>query len=162
MSATNGGKTAAKHFKGNVTTLFALMQEGVSEGMSVVITRAVQETPEDTGASRANWQFVKSLSDVAEFNENKTGHQQVYNQAAKLLDSKTHNKFGFNGNEYYLANPTPYAVNYELGRYPRNTDSPKTTAAGFSVQAPKGVVNAYEKQDAVTLANTVKTYIKGY
>jgi hypothetical protein len=62
--------------------------------------------------------------------------------------------------ELYIANPTPYALNYELGRYPRESD--KVTSEGFSRQAPKGVVGAFEKQDANTLSNSVLRQMKGF
>lgn len=152
---------SSRHFKTNVDSLRSQIRDGALHGLEQVAWRIVDQTPVDTKASRGNWQAVKTLEQTQPFSPTKA-NPSIHASLERIL--QTNNMASAGGRnavqELYLVNPTPYALEWELGRYPR--ESPKVTFDGFSRQAPEGVVIVFEKQDSVTLANAVKHILEKY
>jgi hypothetical protein len=151
----------SQHFRNTVSKLRSNIREGALEGLSVVSQRVVDQTPVDTAASKGNWQAVKKLEQTKPFSPTKTA-PTVYKDLSNIMEVRdVEGKKGAPAlQELYLVNPTPYALDWELGRYPR--ESAKVTADGFSRQAPDGVVTVFEKQDSITLANAVKQVLEKF
>ncbi len=143
------------HFRHNAAAVFRIMEEAIENGLQEVSDRAVAQTPVDTGDSRNNWQGVRTLADVTPFVEGKKTND-VGTQISRILKMSNSVRPELLVKELYIVNPAPYALDYELGRYPQGTGSPKTTPEGYSTQAPSGVVGAFEKEDGQTLANAIK------
>jgi hypothetical protein len=149
----------SQHFKRTVGAWFEVAQEGVENGLLDVLERAVNQTPIDSGASKGNWQAVRQLEETKPFVETKTSNT-ADRDIHRLTKTTPAMSKGFTTKELDLVNPTPYALDWELGRYPR--ESAKVTADGFSRQAPDGVVTVFEKQDSITLANAVKHVLEKF
>jgi len=151
----------SQHFQNTVSKLRSNIREGALDGLSMVAQRAIDQTPVDTAASRGNWQAVRKLEKTKPFSPTNTA-PTVYRDLSNIME--TMDAEGKKGapalQELYLVNPTPYALDWELGRYPR--ESAKVTADGFSRQAPEGVVTVFEKEDSITLANAVKHVLEKF
>lgn len=95
-----------------------------------IYARVVMKTPVDTGMLRANWQIG--------INQRPTG---VVNGAASVDVLGGDAKNIVAGGNVYIVNNLPYAMTVELGLYGQLFQVPtaKTTAQGFSTQAPQGM-----------------------
>ena len=156
-------KQAEKHFRGNATRLFRLIQEGVAEGADEVVERVASQTPVDSGSLRANWQVARKDSEVKEFVDGKRSYPNLVATLTQMLHVHRKHKIGFTINEFLIANPTPYAIHIERGLYKRETEKVVEMSNGFfSRQADRGVVKAFEAEDAKTLADAVKYLLRAF
>lgn len=87
----------------------------------------ILDTPVDQGRLQGNWQVTVDVP--------ASGEMQRLGESGPLSEvSATIRGFGL----YWLTNNLPYAAIAEFGGWNHATD--KTTTAGFSIQAPTGMV----------------------
>lgn len=94
-------------------------------------TAVIKRTPVDSGRLRGNWQ--------ASANSPKGGEVEREDQSGGATLAEASNEVRKSiGGVYYLVNNLPYARAVEYGLF--KGAGPKITAAGYSTQAPAGMV----------------------
>lgn len=97
-------------------------------------TAIIRETPVDTGRLRGNWQTSETTPIGSRIDRIQTGSSGPATADAELVLERGLGLF-------WLSNNLPYAEVAEYGKWgtgPYKTE--KTTADGYSVQAPEGMV----------------------
>lgn len=95
---------------------------------------AIKKTPVDSGRAKNAWNVSKDNPDFTTSDiKSKSALGSLTSRAIQGLSTITED-FGLD----ILTNPLPYARKLEFGGYNHATD--KTTASGFSSQAPAGMV----------------------
>lgn len=97
-----------------------------------VFTKVVLRTPVDEGQLRGNWQpSLNRPKSGKKSNKDSSGSKTIRGIKSVIGNHKA-------GQAVYLVNNMPYARVVEEGLY--NHATKRTTASGFSSQAPKGMV----------------------
>ena len=95
--------------------------------------QVVQKTPVDTGRARGNWQV--SVGGAAKgIVEGEKSEEQVLQEIIEVI-YEARIKQGF-----FLTNNLPYIQKLEYGGYPNPAKTGEKLIAGFSKQAPAGMV----------------------
>ena len=100
----------------------------------------IKQTPVDTGALRGSW--VLSVNHIAASGGDTTSSAQTKLSSAGL------------GDIVYISNHLPYARVIEYGEYPGK--GPKTTADGYSTQAPRGIVRVCVQRQAMKFRREIR------
>lgn len=110
----------------------------------------INRTPIDVGVARANW-FVTSSAPSSRLSEGKediaAGKRPPLDATGPTVDAMVSKveKIPL-GKTIYMTNNAPYILRLEYGLYPRNSSGTKTTAQGYSTQAPNGMVRLSLKE----------------
>ena len=150
---------ATKHFINQVAKVRSNIETAFYESASDVLKDLIDRTPEDTGASKGNWQAVLKLSQVKQFSPSATNKSNAANQLFDIMD--THRRPPLKPLSIYFANPTPYSLIYEYGLYKRESEKVVGANGGFfSRQAVGGVVRQFEGEDNAKLGAGLKKRLK--
>ena len=95
--------------------------------------QVVQKTPVDTGRARGNWQVSVGKAVQGEVSQIKSD-ADLLEEVAQVITSGNVKK-GF-----FLTNNLPYIQKLEYGGYPNPAKTGEKLIAGFSKQAPAGMV----------------------
>lgn len=128
-----------KHFRDNARRLTNMVHESFKSSLVAVSEELISKTPVDKHVLIGNWELVTNPSQLKPFDENPNdwgGHYAAADILYKAQQLRRKDK------EAYILNNSPYMIDIEEGFYSRGVETDKTTTAGFSKQAPEGVVAA--------------------
>lgn len=112
-----------------------------------IFSQVMQRTPVDTGRLRGNWQTGIGMYSKAELA--RIGGRASMSEANRKIAKWDIER------PIYFVNNLPYAQVVEYGLYNHRTD--KTTSAGYSSQAPRGMVRVTVAEfDRIMQANAYK------
>ena len=128
-----------KHFRDNAKRLTNMIHESFKSSLIAVSEEIINNTPVDKNALIGGWQLVTTPSQLKPFNED-TNDWGGHNAAAVIMYKAQ--QLRRKDKEAYILNNSPYMIDIEKGFYSRGVETDKTTSAGFSKQAPDGVIEA--------------------
>ena len=113
-----------------IDEMIDIVQDVQRESVVSLFADIIISTPVDSGRLRGNWFFTTTKPSVRVASVRSEG--QAIADLEKIFTIK--------GDVFYLTNNLPYAAKAEFGGFGYDPESGKTTAGGYSTQAPYGMV----------------------